>query len=79
MDAVEAAPAGVGVCFDGRSSAAIDALYRLGLVERDIDHVQSLRAGGSFHRATRIRVWLAGGPYPEGGDVWPNGIPWWLA
>ena len=79
LQAVEAAPDGTGVCFDGRSLGAVDALYRLGLVDRDIDQVSALRAGGGLHRAVRIRVWRKDAPYPDDREVWPLGEPWWMA
>jgi hypothetical protein len=78
MDAVEAAPEGVGVCFDGRSLAPSKALLDLGLVEREVEYCAALRQGGGLHRATRIRLWRKGAAYPER-DEWPNGIPWWQA
>jgi hypothetical protein len=78
MEAVEAAPEGTAVCFDGRSGGAVHALYELGLIDRHIDHCQALREGGGLHRVTKIRVWLKDAPYPDR-DEWPNGIPWWLA
>lgn len=78
MDAVEAAPEGTAVCFDGRSSKAVDALYRLGLIDREFSFQSALRDGGGLHRATKIRVWRKGTEEPPlDREVWPLGIPWW--